>query len=243
MKNLKAKLKSNPGLLGSLAILAAVVGMFFQNCAQGFSVKPLTFNLSIDHPSIHEASTTDEEVIPPVASSKLLIGDQRFLESAFRDAFLSPDSPANETGFLDAVLIQEFRREQHLLGRGCDPLEYGDGTPCEGILNNASISMSPSTSSGREAARLQICRRVISNDTMMARVIKKVSQGDTTPNAPAIEAIVRLFYPNMDQAVVNQSVLSLGELDYGMTKGNEKILDRWKVLMLTVCESSGWEAL
>ena len=235
-------LKTRPGMLGSLAIMAAMIGLLFQNCAQGFSVNQLTFNLPINHPSIHEASE-EVQVAPPVATSKLVIGDQLFLESAFREAFLSPDSPPNETGFMDYLFAEEFRREQHLLGRGCDPIEFGDGTPCNGILNNASISMSPSTSSGREAARLQICRRVISNDVMMARVIRKVSAGDTTPNATSIEAIVRLFYPNMDQEVVNQSVLALGELDYGMTKGNERILDRWKILLLTVCESSGWEAL
>ena len=229
-----------------LSIFGTVLGLvsfgaIYQNCGNGFMYGQRSVELPSTHPSIESAEDTQSTAVQ--TKTKLLIGDQRYLSSAFREAFLTPESDANEKGFLEAVLVQEFHSEQHLLGRGCDPIEHGDGGVCAGIINNASIAMSPSTSSGREAARLQVCRRVIANDTMMRRLVAKISPKDITPTAETLEEVVRLFYPNTDQEVVDASVNQLIALDYEMAKGSERILDRWKLLVLTVCESSGWEML
>ena len=229
-----------------LSISATVLGLasfgtIYQNCGNGFMFGQRVSELPSTHPPVESAGDMQGEAVQ--TKTKLLIGDQRFLSSAFREAFLTPESDGNEKGFLEAVLVQEFHTEQHLLGRGCDPIESGDGGVCAGIINNASIAMSPSTSSGREAARLQVCRRVIANDQMMRRVVAKISPKDITPTPETLEEIVRLFYPNTDQEVVDASVNQLVALDYEMAKGSERILDRWKLLVLTVCESSGWEML
>lgn len=228
---------------GWMLLIAAplvFVGAFYQNCANSaFSPRAVSFDLPFDHPSVDGSGGGASAI----THSKLLIGDQRFLESAFREAFLMEESPQNEKDFLEAVLVQELRAEQHLLGRGCDPMETGDAGVCAYILNNAQIGMSAQTSSGREAARLQVCRRVVSNDAMTGRLVKSLSGGDITPNPTAMDSIVRLFYPNVDQGVVDEAVERLAELDLAMAGGGERINDRWKVLLLTVCESSGWEAL
>lgn len=227
--------------IAAVFVLGAT-SLFFQNCSQNFSVTASSYNLPINHPSISD--TTDVLPEPPVvASSKILIGDQRFLESAFREAFLTPQSPSNETGFLDAVLYQELWREQHLLGRGCDPIEGGDNTSCNPSLGNANLGMNASTSSGREAARLQVCRRVIANDVMLARAVGKVGDWNRGPDVASIPEIIRLFYPNTDQDIVDATAAKLNELNTEMQMGGESVLNRWKLMFLTVCESSGWEVL
>lgn len=224
-------------------VLAAGVAAFFQNCAKYGSSSPYaTMNLPQNHPAI--TVTPEEQSVAAQAQSRILMGDLRYIQSAFNEAFLNDDSSAGEQGFLQAVMAQELTNEIQLFGRPCDPMENGYVDTCNNNLSNAQLGMVAQTSSGREAGRIQTCRRVLANDTMNARVIEKVATpGDPTPNPTAIAGIVRLFYPNMDDATVAAAVTPLEALDMAMAEGNESIRDRWRMLTLTVCESSGWEAL
>ena len=90
---------------------------------------------------------------------------------------------------------------------------------------------------------MQICRRLISADAIMQPLIARLDGAEPTPDEKSIENILHLFYPNLEESAAGPISTSLIALDTAMANDTEKVYDRWKVIILTVCESPGWELL
>lgn len=224
--------------IGSLLI---AIGLgFFQNCGlvQGFGVRSV--ELPINHPSVAEEENVDSG---PLVASKLVLGDKEYLESVFRDVFAPAGTPQGIVQFVDAVLNDEFVPAQNVLGQPCSVVEQASSAPCHGILLNMRTTTSPSTSTIREAARMQVCRRLVENDSVLSHFVARVRGSDPSPVATSAAAVVRSFYPNAPDALVSETAVELLNLDREMARNSERLIDRWRMLVLVPCESPDWQAL
>lgn len=217
-------------ILSLIAGLSLAASMF-QSCAPSHR-EWASMDLAQSHPDTDPTETQE---------SRPLLADKIYLESVFREVFLSPQSTQGEIDALNYYMAIEINSNQHLFGRPCNPYETADF--CGGSLNHASVALAARSSSGREAARVKICRWIISNDTLLTRARDKVKGNDPTPNSDSVRGIVRLFYPSMRDAILAGAAEALMALDTEMNHANEKVMDRWRLIFLTVCESPGWEIL
>lgn len=213
-------------------------GMFFQNCTgAGFAAKPATVttvDLPYGHPSIDITSG-------PVMSGQIVLGDQLFISSVYRDVFDSPSASAAAKTFLQNVLYTELNKVQQSLGRSCDPLSDGNLRNCQYMISNADTAMNAASSAIREASRIQTCRRLLASNEVLSNVVAKIGQIQTPPAADTISAAIGLFYPA--NPIVQGAQTDLANLDQSMANGKETASDRWRILLLTLCESPTWEVL
>lgn len=201
------------------------------------SVFSVFTNCSAQH-SMHQSSTLDGHDAPAELSveSRVPMGDRLFVESALNDVYGPHPS-------LDFVLNTEIRPAQHLYGRPCNPYESGDSLDCELIVGNASLGMAASSSSGREASRLQTCLWLSASEETLNVALSKVAGSASEPSALTAMEVVRHFYPAADETLVNEAVAALVTLDQRMVAAGETARDRWRLQLLAVCESVGWEML
>lgn len=220
-----------------LAFSLTLILPMFQNCGRvftGFSEsEEASLALPLEHPSIERETKT------AVAKGELRMGDRDFIESVFLDVFSSGDPGAQ--GFLEAVLYQELAVNQHVLGRSCEPAEDGSSHDCAGAMPNMDLPMDPKTSSIREAVRIQTCRRLLANDTMLGIVIQKTKGPGPAPDAASIEKAIRLFYPAQDSA--QEAARMIMKMDEQIARDGNNDYDRWRAVLLILCESPTWQML
>lgn len=225
-------------------IISIFVVVVFQNCSSsllpGMRSMPSTAEQA-KNPLPFEHPDPDIGYQGKPVSGQMVIGDRLFLQSVFRDVFAPPGSPANIVEYVDAVIYQELGQVQTALGRSCDINQDGTTDDCFSAFQNVDIKMNAGTSSIREAARIQVCRRILGNATMVQSMISQVKGNQPTPNDQSIAAIVYLFFPADNAPSTLHS--SLKELDQNMAEGGESVADRWAILFLTVCESPAWQVL
>lgn len=220
-----------------IIVLCSPTALLFQNCTGVGSPPPpfSAYNLAYNHP---DPNTSSSGVL---AQGHIVMGDQEYLQSVFVDVFSVPDQDPNVTGYIAAVIQQEFLPEQFMLGRPCDPFETGDLSGCNYLVSNIENVMLASSSAIREAARIQVCRRLLANNYVLANAISKVQGDQDTPNDMSVIAAIRLFYPASDNALAVQSALL--SMDETMAAASENVTDRWRLLFLTLCESPSWQIL
>ena len=221
----------------SVFATGACLNLAFQNCASGFKNSEQSMELALTHPEVPESPSSP--TILSVTESKIQLGDRDFLQSFYKDAFLTDKSTADETNYFNAVFYQEVAPVQHLFGRSCNPEEQGSATDCYFIENNQKNSFYASSSSGREASRFQICSRVLANDTMLGRMMTKLPERTSTPDAGSLDAAISIFYPDM--ADIGELKSELANLDKAAAYNRETTADRWRMVFLSLCESPGWQ--
>lgn len=174
---------------------------------------------------------------------KPVLGDRVYIESVFRNVFLTANSSAEEKFQLEYAFITELSPAASVLGRACDPYKDGDVIGCYYTLSNAKLQMSAATSAVREAARAQICRAIINRDEYLNNVKANINSSAIVPDRNAARAIVQLFYPAVEGAELENLLEPLMALDKEMAFSVENAKDRWRMMVLTVCESEGWTLL
>ncbi|PWU12688.1 MAG: hypothetical protein C5B49_15865 [Bdellovibrio sp.] len=180
-----------------------------------------------------------------VTTSQPLIIDRFQVASAAQEAFSSAQA---STAAAIATSVQshvdaEIRPVQQFFGRACNPYETGDSSDCNGSLVNSSLALGATDSSGREAARIQLCRSLVSDDALVQALQVKVSPTELAPQGSAIAELVGLFYPDLPGDTLVSLVDSLGQLDTVMAQNSEHVMDRWRILALTLCETPEWQQL
>lgn len=227
-------------ILVSTIFLATV----FQNCSgspfAGMRSSPSN-SVQAENPLPFEHPATEIQPQGDPVSGQLILGDRLYLQSVFRDVFTPPGSAADVVNYVETVLYQEFVPVQGALGRACDVNQDGTLDDCGASVPNLDIKMNAGTSSIREAARLQVCRRLLGNNRILETMVSQVKGNQATPNATSISALVFLFFPAENvPASLNSKLM---ELDQEMAEAGESLETRWSILFLTVCESPAWQVL
>lgn len=217
--------------------LFAIFGFFttpflFQNCAQPRSSVNTDMVLSQNHPSLEGSPSGSTQ-------TRLLLGDSFYVLSVFRDVFLTNQSSAAVRNFVETVLTEEILSNQTEFGRACSFFHDGFLHKCNNDINNQALAMKSTNSTLREAARIQTCQRLVNNDSVLFDLINRVRKSTTTPNRESVEEIVHLFFPAIESSA--HLIDPLLALDMRMAQESERTIDRWRMIVLLVCEEPGWQ--
>ena len=216
-------------------LLFAVTTQFYQNCAQ---LTPLTL---LDAGELEQGSQggTDlthpgaEAAVPP--SQKLLVYNRTYVASLLREIFTSPNPVPN----LEPLLNQWIINRGGQFGQGCDPYSSYSSRDCGSSVTNANLAFQTEDNTLRESYRVQFCENILGMDQAVNAVLEKIANRSVAPTSLAVKQIYGFFYRG-DEAS-DAIVASLMALDTTLAQKNESVMDRWRGVILQVCESSGWQ--
>ncbi|WP_413584681.1 hypothetical protein [Bdellovibrio sp. HCB274] len=210
-----------------------VLTQAFQNCAQPFELASLSgdadYSMGADHPG--------NAVVGASTQSPLLV-NRVYMTNLFNDVFLTSASTAGEKTTLTNITNQWFTNKTSAFGYPCD-IKTGVND-CNGTIL---APMNTGTNTLRAAFKSQACQSVLSNDTFVNNFVSHVSVVGSAPTATSIELAFSMFYRGDD---ANPGLIQgLAASDRMMYEKNPSISgrDRWRYLILAICESSGWEQL
>lgn len=215
-------------------VIGVTFSAAFQNCSPQHLESFSSNSLPLNHPDVTGASN---EIIELPA-----LGDRDYLKSVYLQIF-SSGTNNEEIPHLEYRFDVETNPHQHLLGRSCNPMETGDNVICHHSPSNTEIPMITQSSSARSAVRIQVCRRMVENDHVLQWTLAKLSQKDAPPNDTAISEAASWFYPHLEASQKQELQQSLKVLNTEMSKKSESVTNRWRMLILALCESPGWEVL
>jgi hypothetical protein len=177
-------------------------------------------------------------VIPPQA--ELTLGDREYIDSVLKEIF----TPTGQEHDLDAILKAEIRASIGVFGGTCNVYSSAGLSDCSAqdksqlsTVDVGAAARQPS-SAAREARRIRACEQIVDLPSAMQAAVAKIPSAslDTPPSAPQIAAAFDLFYPGQNLPSDTQDALAAlveGEL---ATPGAS-----WQLLMLTLCQSPGWQ--
>ncbi len=213
--------------------IGLVLTQAFQNCAKPFELASMSgdseFSMGSEHPGNAVAAASTQ--------SPLLV-NRVYMTGLFNDIFLTSASTAAEKTALQNITNQWFTNKTSAFGYPCD-IKTGVND-CNGTIL---APMNTGTNTLRAAFKSQACQSVLSQDVFVNNFTSKVSVVGSAPTATSIELAFGMFYrgDDADPGLVQGLVAS----DRMMYEKNPQISgkDRWRYLILAICESSGWEQL
>lgn len=222
-------------LYGILFLIFFVVGSTFQNCANHSFVENSVnlSSLSQDHP--------DPQPVLEKSTSELLLIDRVGVHSLLSEVFLTNVLNATDIAAFHGLFNAEVLLQQHMYGHPCDIIASGSTLDCGYNYANLTIGMSQSSSTIREASRVQMCRRLVAQDGLMNTLVARIKGEDVTPTSESLQRAIQLFYPSWEDN--GEIIIELQSLDYKMAMNSESTKDRWRMIILTICESPYWEIL
>lgn len=212
------------------------VGSIFQNCANHNFLNPAKSNsnpLPVSHP--------DVEPFTESSSSSIGLIDQKGVKSALMEIFLNEGVTEEENSAFSNLFAVEITMQQHMFGRPCDAIAAGTTLECGHNLNNLTLGMSQSSSTIREASRIQLCRRLLSRDGLLNPILLRLGGFNQVPNGENLGRAVQLFYPAWENHP--EVVSALSNLDYQMARQGEPLKNRWALILSSLCDSPYWEIL
>lgn len=228
-------------LYPTLFISTLLIGVWFQNCSAFMSLqenrKESSSNgfLSVNHPDV---TPTAERT-----SVGITLIDQLGVTSTLENIFQTESSGSSDRKAFFDLIHAEIHPQQHAFGRPCDIIATGNYSDCFFNLTNLEMGMWKSTSTVREASRIQLCRRLVANNNLLNTAVNQVKGKDLTPTEASLRKVVTLFYPAWEDDSLGNVIQALVALDYKMALNSEPIFDRWRMVFVTICETPYWETL
>lgn len=217
-------------------ILFFGIGTLFQNCANSNFFKTTDQNNNIlpqNHPDLTPSSSSNSGVITLI--------DHKTIQSFFYSIFINEGSSQKTINELSIILSSEIIMQQNTFGYPCDPISSGDFSECNYSLANLSTPLSQSSSTIREASRVQTCRRITSNNDLLLAAIENIHAQNEFPNSSSILKALRLFYPALSE--VDEPLNALIVLSNQMAQNEEDHFTQWRLIINIICESPYWELL
>ena len=221
----------------SISALVVLV-LYFQNCSNDTS--PLVLQLD-------QSSTAD--IAPPLPMNhpdektqvqttiKYQLANRDYITNLMNDIFSDANgSPINELeGILDRwVLVRSGQ-----FGLGCDTTSSYTGRDCPSQVDSSNLPVYSDDNTVRESYIVQLCQSVLAVDSAVNIVKQKVSAGTTYPNRDAVIKIYNLFYRSEDP---NENIINtLLDFDRALAENHEDQINRWRGVILQVCESPSWQ--
>lgn len=143
---------------------------------------------------------------------------------------------------LNEKLEQWIVTRPSAFGGSCNPYDTYGTIDCGGDVTNAALPVYTEASSLRESYRLQFCSEVSADNDLLAAALSKIpARKSDTPNVTTIGGLYELFY--RDESPSDEIIETLMTLDSELAKAGEPPLERWRALLLQVCNSPGWQLL
>lgn len=206
----------------------------FQNCAmRAFnSAGSLEQPLSMSHPSVEVNNNYGQTRVPVL--------DLPQIETRMTVSFLGVDDASGSRDYINAVTNAELWPVQQVVGGICEVALTGTLENCNFNQAHLGNHLYSTTSSTREAARMQVCMHLTSDDNSLMALVNRIQGPSPAPELESLESLVEQFNPDYDSTAL---VTKLLEVDRQMAMSNESIRDRWRFMAELVCESPAWQVL
>jgi hypothetical protein len=228
-----------------IAVVGVVVGGFvltqaYQNCAplqtEGFVVMASESPHSeADGTSNHPVAEQEKEL----PSRKQLVVPRTYVASLFREVFTSTKYPLTN---LETLIDKWIMYKGAQYGGACNYYTSYSSRDCSGSGANVNNASYTEDNTVRESFRIQMCENVLGQNASVSGALEKVGLTvDSVVNTTNVSAVYSLFYRSAPaEALV---VSSLIDMNKSLAEKNETALNKWRALLLTVCESPGWQLL
>lgn len=233
------KLKSKRSLsIFGFFVIAAVLTQFFTNCgvlntgkftAQGADSIGLA-SLSVSHP--------EEKADAP--NLKNFLVNREYVRALLLDVFTSANFP---TGDIDGAYLRPWvLNKPGAFGGNCDLYSSESGNDCGGSVANTNLPLQTTGSTLRSISTVAVCEYLLSNDNAVYAALEKTSDVEKSyPNAAAISQVYSLFRRGWD---IDSTTLGLYmQLDASLKERGAPPLDRWRLVIQSICEDPAWQAL
>lgn len=222
--------------LTSISSLVVLL-VYFQNCANDTS------------PWILESETSSTEVTEPLplehppektivqTTVKYQLANRDYVINLMKDIFSDANGvPINE---LEGILDKWVLTRSGQFGLGCDTTSSYTGQDCPSQVDSSNLPVYSDDNTIRESYIVQLCQSVLSVDSAVVFVKQKVQSGSEYPNRDAVIKIYNLFYRSNDPN--DNTINTLLDLDRALAANREDQMNRWRGVILQVCESPGWQ--
>lgn len=230
MKNNKPKIFATAGLLFGLFALSQA----YTNCSKSDvnMNEGTSMTLSPDHPAAQ--SVTAAQYVAP-------LGHKKFISSLITENFSNSSS---ETGYMNALNanVQYWSDNQGAqLGLACNPYESATGQDCNGNISNSNLPLFRSSTTIREAIRIHLCDEILGYDQAVTASLANASVTTSTPDEESIRALTGLFY--RADLPSQEFISTFVEMDQHLATEGLGDTDRWRIILVELCESTEWQRL
>ncbi len=214
----------------AISIVAIIAVLTFQNCSEQ------ALYLMSNSSSAFESSSQlpDESTLLP-SKRTLMVQNKNYTASLFRAIFARD---ANDTGLENLINLWIYYRPAQF-GGACNVYDTYGQSDCGGDVSNANLSVHNDPGTLREVYRLKLCAQVLNSDDFVNSALDKIGKRGQKPDAQSIGLLYSLFYREQDPSP--SIIAALTELDNTLAANSENSIDRWRALLLSVCESVGWQ--
>jgi hypothetical protein len=220
----------------TVAVCGLVMTQFYQNCGQigQFDLASQTGSLNQSSSILPDTShPAAKEVVAP--TQHVLVHNKVWVAALLRDIFARS---ANDSG-LEGLINQWILYKPAQFGGSCNPYDTYSQRDCGGDVSNANLPLHTDDNTVRESFRLQFCENTLGYDDFVNSVLAKINKTAMAPDSASIASIYSLFYRDGD--IDTLTLNSLIELDHSLAKNSESVIERWRAVILQVCESPGWQ--
>lgn len=209
----------------------------FQNCST--KTRPLYLDSINSNLDLSSLVPSDHPATVPVGliQQKKQIVNRDYVKALFNDIFSSPGKDSND---IEALVEIWVNKKASQFGLGCDSYSSYSGSDCGGSISSSNLPVYIVHNTVRESYHLQLCQNILSLDKSIHFVLEKIEKPLSVPDPNAIIQIYNLFYRSNDPEA--NIINSLIEFDKGLANNNEPPLERWRGLILLICESPGWQS-
>ncbi len=216
------------------AAIGLVLTQLYQNCGQAGGFAAMDSSSTAPSMGLNDVSHPSEKtaVLP---TQRLQMVNKTYVAALLREVFYSASTPVPN---LEGIINQWVFYKGAQFGQGCDPYGSYGGQDCGGSIVNANLPYQSEDNTVRQSFNVQVCENILGTDQAISAVLQKVTNPPTAPTSAAIAQIYEMFYRG-DDAPANV-VSSLIELDRTIAP-TENTTNRWRAVILQICESPAWQ--
>ena len=221
--------------LGAFLSVLFVMAQVFTNCSKqgGYTEGVQSLTLGPDHPPV--------TVLKSFAKYSAPLGHKQFIASIISENFSTSESSVGYVGGLKS-LVKEWATDQgSQLGLACNPYESPSGNDCSGNINNANSALLRPSTPIREALRIHLCDEILGNDEAVTAALKNAQVTAPMPDHDSIVQIAGLFFRGDSPSPDFIDLIT--EMDQHLNLENTKTFDRWRLILVEICESTEWQRL
>lgn len=205
-------------------------------------------------PVTHPPTDTSGGGVNPQSQSEdpKLLGSRMYVRSVFEEIFSTPATNPQLQVILDKYLTaaddlgisgSASFEYMSLFGGPCDVYdEAGAGKGCNNSRSNLFNPVFAPSTPGRESVRMKTCTEITQNNTLVDAALAKAGLSSSSEyNDANFKKVFALFYPGIDP--LNNVLTSFKDLNTVMNNASETSLNRWRMILFTICRSPDWQVL
>lgn len=169
------------------------------------------------------------------------MGNRNYILSVFKEIYASTTFPNNAVTIATNVLAKPG-----VFGLACETISSGGDVDCGGDVGAGTTGVIlPQANSMRQLQVLKLCEDVLVDPKAVNAAAEKIGEINGTVlneiSAANIPKIFGLFYRQRDIASVEMNAFVQFNQSLKSAPANMTLVNRWKSLLVMICESPEWQ--